>query len=194
MKAVKTKSGIIGWQDRLRKVYGSLESLQQHNKIFDIRKRLGYPSCQALWDDNPIIQGSVVPTDLCVVVPKVKKPLKEGAVPRKLRELAKLIKVYGIDGILFDDDTFVYQYRINGADCTATCFLGKKQIDDNYDVTMEIGNLLHSKIKKAYMDGSIEGKDIMAILAPLNIKCYAFKFGQLMKVEDQFEVEGGSDS
>jgi hypothetical protein len=66
MKKVKTKSGIFGWRDRVQNVYGSLEELEWHDDLYGICKRLGVP-LSALWELNPIIEGSTNPDDLRIV-------------------------------------------------------------------------------------------------------------------------------
>ena len=67
MKRVKCKSGIEGWQDKLQKVYGSLEEFRSFCEVYSIYKRLGFHSAKDAWDKNPTIQGSVNPDDLRVV-------------------------------------------------------------------------------------------------------------------------------
>lgn len=63
-KQVKCKSGITGWQMRVRKNWTSLEELKGYDETFGIAKRLGYDSAEQLWDHNPVIRGSVNPDDL----------------------------------------------------------------------------------------------------------------------------------
>lgn len=63
-KQVKCKSGITGWQDRLRKVYSSFEEFESYCAIYGIHIRIGYKSPAAAWKFNPLIQGSVIPSDL----------------------------------------------------------------------------------------------------------------------------------
>ena len=64
MRLVKCKSGISGWQEKLRKVYNeSFESFVTYCEIFGIDARLGYENPEDAWNDNPTIQGSVIPSD-----------------------------------------------------------------------------------------------------------------------------------
>jgi hypothetical protein len=67
MKIVKCKSGIKGWQCRLQKNYESFEEFKSYSETFGIAERLGFKSPEEAWKKNPIIQGSVIPSDLCVV-------------------------------------------------------------------------------------------------------------------------------
>lgn len=67
MKRVKCKSGIEGWQCRLQDAYDDFEDFKRYCLIWHVMKRLGYNSPEKAWKDNPVIQGSVIPSDLCVV-------------------------------------------------------------------------------------------------------------------------------
>jgi hypothetical protein len=67
MKQVICKSGLKGWQARVRKVYESLEDLRAWDQMYGIASRLGYTTPEALWEANPTIRGSVEPGDLEVV-------------------------------------------------------------------------------------------------------------------------------
>lgn len=67
MKRVKCKSGIIGYQCRLRKNYTSFEEFETYSQMYGIAKRLGFKSDKKAWESNPLIQGSVIPSDLRVV-------------------------------------------------------------------------------------------------------------------------------
>ncbi|WP_317897142.1 hypothetical protein [Aurantibacillus circumpalustris] len=67
MKKIVCKSGAKGWQSRLRKNYDSLEEFEYYSQIYGIHKRLGFESAQEAWDTNPILRGSVIPSDLEVV-------------------------------------------------------------------------------------------------------------------------------
>jgi hypothetical protein len=66
MKKVKTKSGIYGWRDRVQGVYSSMEELKAYDETYGICERLGMP-LNALWELNPIIEGSTNPDDLRIV-------------------------------------------------------------------------------------------------------------------------------
>jgi len=57
------KSGIKGWKKRLRKNYLSLKDLQLWDEMYGVVARLGYGSAEEAWKDNPMIEGSVNPSD-----------------------------------------------------------------------------------------------------------------------------------
>lgn len=67
MKTVRCKSGIKGWQCKLQKNYGSLESFKNYCETYNIHKRLGFKTPKAAWEANPTIQGSTDPSDLAIV-------------------------------------------------------------------------------------------------------------------------------
>lgn len=73
MKKVKCKSGMVGWQCRLRDNYSSYEEFIAYDGIFGIAQRLGFTDAHRAWYKNPMIQGSTDPSDLCVVKIKNKK-------------------------------------------------------------------------------------------------------------------------
>ena len=52
---------------RVQKVYNSLEELESYDSIYNIAKRCGYNSCEAMWKENKIIQGGINLNDLSVV-------------------------------------------------------------------------------------------------------------------------------
>jgi hypothetical protein len=64
MKRIKTKSGVVGWQAKLRKVYASLDEFKAYCEIYAINHRIGYKTPEGAWRANPTIQGSVNPSDL----------------------------------------------------------------------------------------------------------------------------------
>ena len=64
MKRVICNSGITGWQEKLQKVYANYAEFVLFDSYYDIAKRLGYKSPRMAWQKNPIIQGSVNPSDL----------------------------------------------------------------------------------------------------------------------------------
>lgn len=68
MKQVKCKSGLTGWQQRLRKNYDNdFESFKNFCEVFAIHTRLGYKRPETAWRYNPLIEGSVDPSDFRVV-------------------------------------------------------------------------------------------------------------------------------
>lgn len=68
IKSVTCKSGIKGWQARVRDNWKDLPELEQYDNVYNIAGRLGYEVAADLWEENPIIQGSTNPSDLCVVL------------------------------------------------------------------------------------------------------------------------------
>jgi hypothetical protein len=65
-KTVKCKSGITGWQDKLRTVYeNSIELFKSYCEIYNNHKRLGFETPEEAWEANPTIQGSTNPEDYC---------------------------------------------------------------------------------------------------------------------------------
>jgi hypothetical protein len=64
MKTVICKSGIKGWQEKLQKVYVDYGDFCNYDVNYNISKRLGYASSKIAWKKNPVIQASVIPSDL----------------------------------------------------------------------------------------------------------------------------------
>lgn len=67
MKQVICKSGLKGWQCRLRSSYKKFEVFEEYDRIYKIAERLGFVSARVAWELNPIIQGSADPSDLKTV-------------------------------------------------------------------------------------------------------------------------------
>ena len=67
MKHVKCKSGLVGWQSRLKKNYQNFEEFRYYSEVYGIHERLGFSSAEEAWRANPLIKGSVIPSDLEVV-------------------------------------------------------------------------------------------------------------------------------
>lgn len=65
--AIRGKSGLKMWTSRVRKLYATLEECEAYCSAYGIADRLGYPDARALWDANPVIGGSVIPSDLKVI-------------------------------------------------------------------------------------------------------------------------------
>lgn len=66
---VRCRSGLMGWRARLRNIHKSLSSLESAERCYGFARRIGLreDSCKAmlkLWERNPIIEGSVNPSDL----------------------------------------------------------------------------------------------------------------------------------
>jgi hypothetical protein len=64
MKRVKCKSGVTGWQCRLRRNYTNFEEFKSYCEIYNIHGRLGFATPEEAWKSNKQIRGSVVPSDL----------------------------------------------------------------------------------------------------------------------------------
>lgn len=67
MKRVTCKSGITGWQSKLQKIYETKEEFFSYCENYGNHARLGFKTPDDAWDKNPLIQGSVVSSDYCVV-------------------------------------------------------------------------------------------------------------------------------
>jgi ABC-type uncharacterized transport system YnjBCD substrate-binding protein len=63
IKTVRCKSGIMGWQAHLRDIYASFEEFAAYAETYGVPKRLGYKNPKTAWKGNPLIQGSVIPSD-----------------------------------------------------------------------------------------------------------------------------------
>lgn len=63
MRTVRCSSGINGWQDKLQRVYDSLEEFEWYAEVYGLHTRLGFATPSEAWDANPTIQGSVNPSD-----------------------------------------------------------------------------------------------------------------------------------
>jgi hypothetical protein len=54
----------MGWRTRLRENYDeSFEQFAAYDEMYGISSRLGYDDPQAAWDENPVIEGGVLPKD-----------------------------------------------------------------------------------------------------------------------------------
>lgn len=56
-------SGMLGWKHSLQENYGSFEDFENWDEIYNLHSRLGYVSALEAWEDNPMIQGSSIPSD-----------------------------------------------------------------------------------------------------------------------------------
>jgi len=70
MRTVKCKSGLTGYQCRLRANYKGYKEFESYAETYGLHTRLGYKTPRAAWDANPTVQGSVDPSDFR----KVKTP------------------------------------------------------------------------------------------------------------------------
>lgn len=156
MKQVKCKSGLTGWQERLRKVYNTFEEFEGYCENYSISERLGYNSPQEAWDANPTIQGSVRPEDCRVVLsednevefirPEVEAIFKKFYDGKATKE--QLIKkLHGFDGRLkrqfSSKNNQAIWFRLFKGDTGATTIesleslLNSKQGEANRKYTME---------------------------------------------------------
>jgi hypothetical protein len=60
---VKCKSGLTGWQGKLRDQYESFEHFTAYAETYGLHTRLGYKTIAGAWRGNPTVRGSVIPTD-----------------------------------------------------------------------------------------------------------------------------------
>ena len=60
---VRCQSGLRGWRTRLQKNYASLAEFVSYARIFSLHERLGYETPTEAWKANPVIEGSVKPSD-----------------------------------------------------------------------------------------------------------------------------------
>lgn len=67
--SVRTKSGIIGWRTRLQNNYSEHHEWYSAAQTYGLHKRLGYATPTQAWRENPVIEGSVVPSDFRKVAP-----------------------------------------------------------------------------------------------------------------------------
>ncbi len=61
---VKCKSGLRGWEGRLHEVYENFDEFRAYAGVYSTHKRLGFKYIATCWEANPIVQGSVNPSDL----------------------------------------------------------------------------------------------------------------------------------
>lgn len=64
---MRGQSGLKLWRARVRTTYRTLAELRSYNRIYGIAKRLGYRNALTLWRDNPMIGGSVNPSDFRII-------------------------------------------------------------------------------------------------------------------------------
>ena len=64
------KSGLTGWRMRLRDIYkehtspeAAYDEWEHYSVTYGLAQRLGYRTARGAWNDNPIIEGSTIPTD-----------------------------------------------------------------------------------------------------------------------------------
>lgn len=60
---VRCKSGLMGYQEKLRRNYDNFDQFEAYSEMYGLHTRLGYKSAKTAWKANPVIQGSTNPTD-----------------------------------------------------------------------------------------------------------------------------------
>lgn len=63
MRHIRCRSGLRGWQARLRDVYSTFTEFADYCFIYNNHARLGFSSPDEAWEANPVVQGSVNPAD-----------------------------------------------------------------------------------------------------------------------------------
>ena len=63
MKRVICKSGLSGWRARIQENYSCFAEFKSYSVNYGLHTRLGYKSLKALWIANPLVEGSVNPSD-----------------------------------------------------------------------------------------------------------------------------------
>ena len=61
------ESGLIGWKCNLQENYNSFQEFKEFCRVYAIHTRLGYKSMKKAWEENPLIKGSSIPSDLEVI-------------------------------------------------------------------------------------------------------------------------------
>jgi hypothetical protein len=57
------QSGLTGYQCNLQDNYDDYEQFVHFSRMYNLHGRLGYRTPMAAWKANPVIQGSVEPSD-----------------------------------------------------------------------------------------------------------------------------------
>ena len=65
---IKTKSGAVGWQKRLREEFSNFSEFRWMSRSYKLAQRLGFASPEEAWNANPLVQGSANPEDYCLVL------------------------------------------------------------------------------------------------------------------------------
>lgn len=97
------------WKDRVRDIYSSIEELRAYDRTYGIAGRLGYKSATELWNDNPMISGSVHPKDPRVIRRGERLSRKGGIMSNPLRRRGGL--PHPRDTKRFPGRMFGSQYR-----------------------------------------------------------------------------------
>jgi hypothetical protein len=64
---VRCQSGLFGHRNRLRFDYRNYAEFKTYSETFGLAGRLGFASALAAWRANPIIEGSIEPSDFRLV-------------------------------------------------------------------------------------------------------------------------------
>lgn len=64
----------MGWQANLHEVYADFDQFRYYAEALGLHTRLGYQTPIDAWQDNPTVQGSVIPADYCRVTPFERYP------------------------------------------------------------------------------------------------------------------------
>jgi hypothetical protein len=59
---IRTFTGIMGWRGKLQVVYRTLNEWKFYARTYKLHRKLR-GSMQGLWNENPVIEGSVNPLD-----------------------------------------------------------------------------------------------------------------------------------
>jgi hypothetical protein len=65
---VKCRSGLRGWQSRLQEVYVNFEEFTAYAEMYGTHLKLGFNRPANAWKSNPMVQGSVEPSDFCKII------------------------------------------------------------------------------------------------------------------------------
>ena len=57
------KSGLRGWRCRLQENYADEADFAAYAETYGLHTRLGYKTIHGAWRANPIVEGSVEPSD-----------------------------------------------------------------------------------------------------------------------------------
>lgn len=63
MRKVRCRSGIKGWRCKLRENYCNYTEFKGCAETWGLHKRIGFNTIRQAWDANPLIEGSVIPSD-----------------------------------------------------------------------------------------------------------------------------------
>ena len=70
--SVQLASGMMGWRQRIKGIYGTLKSFRNWCDTNNVHTRLDYATPETAWKANPIAEGGLLPEDYRRV-PEVKQ-------------------------------------------------------------------------------------------------------------------------